>query len=63
MPFSSNLFDDEKIYDKIWYGKDVDLLNLYHPLNPNSYNNLTDKIKHPLFENKLPSDLTEKTLL
>jgi glycosyltransferase involved in cell wall biosynthesis len=45
----------KKIYDKIWYGKDVDLLNLYHPLNPDSYNNLSPRIQHPLFENKLPS--------
>ncbi|MBN8704014.1 MAG: glycosyltransferase [Bacteroidetes bacterium] len=30
----------EKVYDKIWYKKEnVDLLNLFHPLNPESYNN------------------------
>jgi glycosyltransferase involved in cell wall biosynthesis len=44
----------EKIYDKIWYNKKVDLMNLYHPLNPESYNNSMPKIEHPLFENKIP---------
>jgi glycosyltransferase involved in cell wall biosynthesis len=45
-----------KIYDKIWYGKDVGNLNLYyHPLLPDSYNNRYSKIKHPLKENKYVS--------
>lgn len=43
-----------KIIDKIWYKKKVDSLNLFHPLNPNSYNNQSPKIIHPLKENKLP---------
>ena len=45
-----------KIYDKIWYGKDVDLMNLYHPLKPDSYNNQTAKVQHPLEENNLPAN-------
>lgn len=45
-----------KIYDKIWYEKEVDLMNMYHPLNPDAYNNQYPLIKHPLVENKLPSN-------
>jgi hypothetical protein len=42
-----------RIYDKIWYGKDVGNLNLYyHPLLPDSYNNRYPKVQHPLKENK-----------
>ncbi len=41
-----------KIIDKIWYKKEVDGLNLFHPLNPTSYNNLFPKITHPLKNNK-----------
>jgi len=29
-----------KIYDRIWYKKEVDFTGMFHPLNPNSYNNL-----------------------
>jgi hypothetical protein len=47
------------IYDKIWHSKDVDLMNLYHPLNKNSYNNQSALIKHPLIENKLPTNWQE----
>ena len=46
-----------KIYDKIWFNKDVDLMNMFHPLNPDSYNNQSPKIEHPLFENKIPEAL------
>lgn len=42
-----------KIYDKIWYGKDVDLMNMFHPLMPDSYNNSKPLVKHPLVENGL----------
>jgi hypothetical protein len=43
-----------KVYEKIWFNKkDVDLINYYHPLLENSYNNKTEKIQHPLKENKL----------
>lgn len=46
-----------KVYEKIWYGKEVDLMNMFHPLNPDSYNNQSPKIEHPLFENKIPEAL------
>lgn len=42
--FASAYFFDQ-IYQKIWYGKDIDLMNMYHPLNPDSYNNIYEKIK------------------
>lgn len=41
------------IYDKILYGKDVDLMNLFHPLK-SEYNRKKPLIKHPLIENHLP---------
>lgn len=46
-----------KIYDKIWYEKEVDLMNMFHPLNPESYNNQSPKVEHPLVENKIPASL------
>lgn len=49
--FSKYLFN--KIYDKIWFNKDVDFSNLFHPLNPNSYNKSISIVEHPLFENKI----------
>ncbi len=45
-----------KIYDKIWYGKEVDLINMFHPLFSTSYNNSMPLIEHSLIENKLPSN-------
>lgn len=51
-----------KIYDKIWYGKDIDLMNMFHPAMPDSYNNSKPLIEHPLEENKLPQALREKLL-
>ncbi|MBS1652578.1 MAG: aminotransferase [Bacteroidetes bacterium] len=54
------VFMFENIYDKIWHNKNVDLLNLFHPLKQNSYNNKYPKIKHPLIENKIPSELLSK---
>jgi glycosyltransferase involved in cell wall biosynthesis len=42
----------ENIYDKIWFGKEVDLINLYHPLYKSSLNNKSPLVDHPLFENK-----------
>jgi glycosyltransferase involved in cell wall biosynthesis len=47
----------EKVYSKIWGNNEEDLLNMFHPLNPHSYNNLSPKIKHPLFENKISEQL------
>ena len=32
-------------------------MNMFHPLNPDSYNNQSPKIEHPLFENKIPEAL------
>ena len=43
------------IYNKILYGKSVDLINLFHPLK-SEYNKRKPYIQHPLVENKLPSD-------
>ncbi len=42
-----------KIIDKIWYNKEVDLINMYHPLVKTSYNNLLPKVIHPLVRNKI----------
>jgi glycosyltransferase involved in cell wall biosynthesis len=41
------------IYDKILYGKDVDLMNLFHPLK-SEYNQRTPCVNHPLKDNHLP---------
>lgn len=43
------------IYDRILDGKEVDLINLFHPLT-SPYNNGSPKIAHPLEENRLPDD-------
>jgi hypothetical protein len=43
------------IYDKVWYGKDVDLINLFHPLK-SEYNRRKPIVQHPLIENKLPAN-------
>lgn len=51
--FEAMQFTFEKIYDKIWYQKDVDLMNLFHPVHKNSYNNSKPLVKHPLYENRL----------
>lgn len=49
-----------KVYDKIWYkNKNVDLINLYHPLFPGSYNNMSAKVEHPLIENKFPASFSK----
>jgi glycosyltransferase involved in cell wall biosynthesis len=42
-----------KIYDKIWYGKEVDLMELYNPLNPASYNNQSQLIQHHLISHQI----------
>jgi glycosyltransferase involved in cell wall biosynthesis len=41
------------IYDKILRGRDVDLMNLFHPLT-SPFNRRKPAIQHPLVENKLP---------
>jgi glycosyltransferase involved in cell wall biosynthesis len=44
----------QKIYDKIWHqNSSEDLMQIFHPLNPSSYNNSSEIINHPLFENKI----------
>ncbi len=43
------------IYDKILYGKDVDLMNLFHPLK-SKYNREKPLVMHPLIENRLPPE-------
>lgn len=52
----SAFFMFKNIYDKIWYGKDVDLMNLYNPLNPDSFNNQTSLVKNPLIYNCIPKE-------
>lgn len=44
------------IYKKIWFNENVDLMNLFHPLNPKSYNNSKPLIKHPLINNHIVDD-------
>jgi glycosyltransferase involved in cell wall biosynthesis len=45
-----------KIIDKIWYGKNCDLMSFFHPLNTDSYNNSLAKVEHPLIENRIPAN-------
>ena len=47
------------IYDKIYHGKDVDLMNLFHPLKA-EYNKRRAFINHPLVENKFPVGRSQK---
>ncbi len=42
-----------RIYDRIWYGNEVDIINLFHPLHNNSYNNQSEIIYPPLQQNQL----------
>jgi glycosyltransferase involved in cell wall biosynthesis len=42
-----------EIYKKIWFNQEINLLEMFEPLNRNSYNNGSDKIKHPLVQGKL----------
>jgi glycosyltransferase involved in cell wall biosynthesis len=42
------------IYDKLLHGKDVDLMNLFHPLK-GEYNHLRPVVEHPLIDNRLPA--------
>jgi glycosyltransferase involved in cell wall biosynthesis len=46
-----------KIYDKIWFNKNVDLMSMFHPLNENSYNNASEIVEHPLITSQIPSEL------
>jgi len=49
--FGQFLFGE--IYKKIWHNEPVDLLNMFHPVYPGSYNNQSPLVKHPLIKNKL----------
>lgn len=42
------------IHERIVHGRDVDLMNLFHPLK-SEYNRRTPLIRHPLKENRLPA--------
>lgn len=41
------------VYDKILHGKDVDLMDLFHPLK-SEFNRRRPRVRHPLYENCLP---------
>lgn len=43
------------IYDRILDGKDVDLINLFHPLF-SPFNRRLPRVEHPLVDSKLPAD-------
>ena len=43
------------IHERIVEGKDVDLINLFHPLK-SPYNKATPRVVHPLVENRLPAE-------
>ncbi len=42
------------IYDRIVHGKEVDLINLFHPLK-STYNRRLPLVQHPLVDSRLPS--------
>lgn len=44
------------VYEKIVEGKDVDLMNLFHPLK-SDFNRRRPLVEHPLIENQLPPEL------
>jgi len=46
------------IYDKVLHGRDVDLMNLFHPLK-SEYNKRKPFVKHPLIESQLPQQYLE----
>ena len=58
--FESFQYMFTQIINKIWFNKNVDLINMYHPLNPESYNNQSAIIEHPLVKNKIPEELMNK---
>ena len=47
------------IYQKLLEGKDIDLMNLFHPLK-SGYNRRKPLVQHPLIENRLPISEGEK---
>ena len=44
------------IYDRILHGREIDLINLYHPVT-SAREKQRPKVKHPLIENRLPRSL------
>jgi hypothetical protein len=50
----------ERIVDRIWFGKEIDLMSYYHPLNPDSYNNKSPVVSNPLKENRIPAKFTHE---
>ena len=50
------------IYEKILNGKDVDLMNLFHPLK-SEYNKRRPFVSHPLKESHLPEEFFERAAL
>ena len=51
--YQASQFMFGNIYDKIWRASSVDLMNMYDPSDPNSYNRRFPLIQHPLKENRL----------
>jgi len=45
------------IYDKILFGKNVDLMNLFHPLK-SDFNKRRSVVTHPLVNNRFPDDIS-----
>jgi hypothetical protein len=41
------------VYEKIWHGREIDLMNLFHPLK-SEYNRRRPLVEHPLVDSKLP---------
>ena len=56
----SALYMFKNIYNKIWYKKDVDLMNLFNPANPDSYNNKSPLVDNPLVFNCIPKECYKK---
>jgi glycosyltransferase involved in cell wall biosynthesis len=48
------------IYAKLLEDKDIDLMNLFHPLK-SEFNRRRPKVEHPLVENQLPAGLIENS--
>ncbi|TND06505.1 MAG: DedA family protein [Bacteroidetes bacterium] len=49
-----------KICERAWAKKEVNLIDMFHPLSPESYNNSLPVVEHPLLENQLPGALMNK---
>jgi len=56
--FASAQYLYGSIYAKILEGRDVDLMNLFHPLK-SEYNRRTPHVAHPLVNSKLPAGWRE----